>query len=91
MAGLNPGTTDVTVACSSYLDVVYAALADQGVALGWRRIVGDLVDQGQLVAIAPPIEAPEGYHLVTSRRPRAEDTLRAFVDWVTQRAAAEER
>jgi DNA-binding transcriptional LysR family regulator len=82
LAGLEPAVLPVSVACSSYLDVVYSAMANQGIALGWRRIVSTFLEQGQLISLSPPVATSEAYHLVLSPRPRDPRTLQAFVDWV---------
>jgi DNA-binding transcriptional LysR family regulator len=80
---------DVSVACSSYLDVVYAALAGQGIALGWQRLVGDLLANGQLVPLAEMVDAREAYYFIAGEQHQSHEALAAFMDWVEVRARTE--
>ncbi|MDK1373639.1 MULTISPECIES: LysR family transcriptional regulator [unclassified Sinorhizobium] len=54
-----------------------AAMADQGVVIGWHRIVGDLVEQGTLVRFTDlVIRSPGGYYLTwNSHRELSSATL----------------
>lgn len=58
-----PGPADLSL--STYGLVVQAAMADQGIALGWTCLIGDALSAGSLVAVGPPIVRPQsGYWMV---------------------------
>jgi DNA-binding transcriptional LysR family regulator len=57
---------------TNYVQATQAALASQGVMLGWRSITGDLVAEGRLVPVVDrPLVPPDAYYLVAARRSRA--------------------
>jgi DNA-binding transcriptional LysR family regulator len=68
---------------SNYVQATQAALAGQGVMLGWQSNVGDLVREGRLVALDVHAVIPrEAFYLVTAHRPRekaARDILAAWL------------
>ncbi len=67
---------------NTYTLVVQAALAEQGIALGWAGLVDDLLAGGALVRVGPTtLRADRGYWLVAPE-PRAPAT-RAVVEWLT--------
>jgi DNA-binding transcriptional LysR family regulator len=77
---------------NQYDQVVQAALAGQGVALGRLALVGNLLAEGKLaVATArPPVTTDLGYWLLT--RPGADSrALAAVRDWILAEAAATNR
>lgn len=49
---------------NDYSLVLQAALDGQGVALGWMHIVADLIDDGRLVALAPPIVTDQPFTIL---------------------------
>ena len=67
----------------NYTLLIQAAIAGQGVAIGWRHLVDALVDQGLLCR---PVEAVAvsrmGYHVVLPQRKRRGRTIQRFLDWV---------
>ncbi|WP_438754319.1 LysR substrate-binding domain-containing protein [Pararhizobium sp. O133] len=69
--------------CSFYTEAIYAALNGQGVALGWKRLVGDLLDQGRLVRLTEAsIKTRAGYFVVVSKRRAGKESVRQFIDWL---------
>ncbi|MER8659453.1 LysR substrate-binding domain-containing protein [Mesorhizobium sp. M0847] len=67
-----------------------AAQADQGVAVGWHRLVRTSVEEGKLVRITDlELDAPGGYYLTwnDNRTPPAAEQLR---EWL-RKISAEER
>ncbi|MFF7707242.1 choline sulfate utilization transcriptional regulator [Pseudomonas sp. NPDC007930] len=67
----------------NYTLVVQAAIAGEGVAIGWRHLVDALLEQGLLCR---PIEASArssmGYHVVLPPRKRRSRMIQRFVDWL---------
>ena len=53
---------------TDYSLVLHAALDGQGVALGWGHIVSDLIDDGRLVALAPPVVTETPFVILSSNR-----------------------
>lgn len=80
------GTTKTRgIHCSFYTEAIYAALNGQGVALGWKRLVGDLLDQGRLVRLTEAsIKTRAGYFVVVPKRRAGKDYVRQFVDWLSR-------
>lgn len=72
---------------SQYDQVIQAAVAGQGVALGIGPLVRRHLEQGRLVA---PLEqrsaTPRGYYLATSARARLRADVRAFSAWLVAAA-----
>jgi len=74
--------------CSFYTEAIYAALNGQGIALGWNRLVGDLIKQTRLVRVTEAsIRTRAAYFVVVpTRRPRKESG-RLFIEWLRQVSA----
>lgn len=68
---------------NDYFSVLQAARAGQGIALGWRHLVDEYLDDGSLVCPLreASVETDFAYYLLTpsNRTPGAEASL--FVDW----------
>lgn len=72
---------------TNYVQATQAALAGQGIMLGWRSITGGLVAEGRLVPVVDrPLVPEDGYYLVASRRSRAAAHCAALVDWLVAQA-----
>lgn len=70
--------------------VLRACEEDQGVAVGWHRLVRPLIEEGRIVPFTNlRIPAPGSYYLSwnASRPPR--DAVRTLRDWLLEAAAAE--
>jgi len=87
------GLTDLepasTLTFSGYDEAVAAAVAGQGVALGRRPLIDDLVASGQLVA---PFKArtasPRGYFLIVEPSARLRPAVRALERWLLDEAGS---
>lgn len=77
---ISHGHHDVTF--NNYPLVIQAALAGQGVALGWTPLVDDLLEAGQLVALNPPDRSECGYFLVLPKTARLTGVLAVFRRWL---------
>lgn len=68
---------------NNYMLVIQAAIAGQGVALGWRPLVDDLLRQGLVVETPlPRISTARGYYLVTPGRAAQPRTSEIFRRWL---------
>ena len=79
---------------SSYDQIIQAAIAGQGVALGRRPLLERQLAGRQLVApFRKSLVSPRGYCVIVSTRSADRPEVRAFVDWLVLTAApqAEER
>lgn len=62
-------------------------MADQGVVIGWHRIVGDLVDQGTLVRFTDlVIDSPGGYYLTWNTGHQLSLAALVLRDWLRSAA-----
>lgn len=69
----------------NYTLLIGAALAGQGVAIGWRHLIDPLLAQGLLCRLneaGGSLTSNYGYHLVSARRKRRPASVRRFVDWL---------
>ncbi|MBO6805849.1 LysR substrate-binding domain-containing protein [Thalassospira sp.] len=67
---------------NTYGFVIQAALAEQGVALGWRGLIEHHIEQGSLVTVGAEVSRPDrGYWVVPSRS--VSDTTITLLDWLT--------
>ncbi len=67
---------------NSYPIVLQGALAGRGVALGWRDLVDQLLDDGLLVPVGPEVVSERSYHLTWPTSRGADPRLRLAIDWV---------
>ena len=73
---------------NNYPLVIQAAIAGQGVALGWTPLVDELVRNGQLVAaFAQPTTTAHGYFLVEPTAQRTPEPVQRFRQWIVGECA----
>jgi DNA-binding transcriptional LysR family regulator len=71
------------VRINNYSLVIQAALAGQGVALGWRPLVDDLLDKGQLVpALDRTVVTDRGYYFVHRRAAASSKVVTLCRSWL---------
>jgi DNA-binding transcriptional LysR family regulator len=71
---------------TNYVQATQAALAGQGVMLGWESNTGDLVREGRLVTLGNrPLFPKEAFYLVMSNQPGGKPVIRALANWLGQR------
>jgi LysR family glycine cleavage system transcriptional activator len=74
---------------TNYVQATQAALAGQGVMLGWRSITGDLVNEGRLAPVAEAAIIPrEAFYIVAAARPRSPEAAAAVLAWLGDAAVA---
>lgn len=67
----------------NYTLLVQAAIAGQGVAIGWRHLVDALLDQGLLCRpLSASIRSENGYYVVRPLRKRRSTLVERFVQWL---------
>jgi putative choline sulfate-utilization transcription factor len=70
---------------NNYPLVIQAAIAGQGVALGWTPLVDELVRNGQLVAaFAPPTRTAHGYFMVEPLTHNPPEPVQRFRTWMLE-------
>jgi LysR family transcriptional regulator, glycine cleavage system transcriptional activator len=73
---------------SSYDQIIQAAIAGQGVALGRMPLLERQLAERQLVApFRKSLVSPRGYCVIVSTRSAERAEVRAFVDWLVLTAA----
>jgi DNA-binding transcriptional LysR family regulator len=74
---------------SLYDQLIHAAIAGQGVALGRIPLIADLLDSGQLVApFAKRYDSPRGYYAIVAPHAAPRSDVQAFVEWLAREAHA---
>lgn len=74
-----PSSGDLSL--NTYNLVIQAALAEQGVALGWIGLVDDLLQAGVLVEAGQAINRPDHGYWLTSNAP-ASGVVKRLADWL---------
>lgn len=73
-----------------YTDAVYAAVAGQGVVLGWRRLIGGFLADGRLVRLGTAAAVPvERYHVLHPAGREPSPATELFTDWLVGEIGAE--
>ncbi|MGJ7043552.1 DNA-binding transcriptional LysR family regulator [Shinella sp. BE166] len=73
--------------CSFYTEAIYAALNGQGITLGWRRLVEDLLVQGRLIRLTnSAVKTRNAYFAVVPKRRRQTEASRLFQAWLAETA-----
>ena len=69
----------------NYMLLIQAALAEQGVAIGWGHLVDGLIEQGLLCRPVPgSLRSSFGYYVVLPARKRRHALVEQFVKWLEQ-------
>ena len=73
---------------NNYPMVLQQAVAGRGVALGWRHLVDDLIDDGVLLRVGPEETSDQGYYLTWPTEPQS-PTVRALMHWLLAQTGQE--
>ncbi|UTW13130.1 LysR substrate-binding domain-containing protein [Marinobacterium rhizophilum] len=85
---LPPGRQDLFI--SNYPAVIQAALGGQGIALGWRHLVDDLLASGALVRpIAASVQSRRGFYLVHPSNRLLSKEAHTFCEWAIDQCTAQ--
>ncbi|MFL9875740.1 LysR substrate-binding domain-containing protein [Paraburkholderia megapolitana] len=76
---------------NQYDQVIHAALAGHGVALGRLELIGPLLDEGRLLQLAPPRPAAETAHAywLIHAQERTRDEVGRVAEWIVEQARAQ--
>ena len=67
----------------NYTLLIQAAIAGQGVAIGWRHLVDELLAQGLLCRVcSASVRTEFGYYVVLPERKRRQRLIGSFVTWL---------
>jgi LysR family glycine cleavage system transcriptional activator len=85
--GLDKALSKNRLRFNNYTILIQASLEGQGIALGWSRLVADLVDRGHLVRpIGASIPSRHSYYLVWPERMPLERPVRRLRNWILREA-----
>lgn len=72
---------------NSYPIVIQRALAGDGVALGWRNVIEQLLDDGLLLTIGPEVRSKRSYRLTWPSADGPDERLSRAIDWIVATVA----
>ncbi|WP_292277039.1 LysR substrate-binding domain-containing protein [Mesorhizobium sp.] len=71
---------------NNYYNTIQACMAGQGVALGWLRLLGDMLESGRLVIPLPQCLVTEDkYHLAWPYHRPPHSDIECFEEWLNRR------
>ncbi len=74
--------------CSFYTEAIYAALRGQGIALGWKLLVEDMLHENRLVRVTEAaVKTRNAYFVVVPKGRTRSDATNFFLTWLRTRAA----
>lgn len=82
--GIDPGGELPGDRSNDYSLILQAALEGQGVALGWRHIVADLLSAGRLVEVGPSVRSDQPFPILTRKHPALGADALALRDWLIE-------
>ncbi|WP_271193473.1 choline sulfate utilization transcriptional regulator [Pseudomonas turukhanskensis] len=81
--GITQQVGPAALSFDNYTLLIQAAIAGQGVAIGWSHLVDELLEQGVLCkVIEGQAQSRFGYYAVLSERKRRARLLQPFVQWL---------
>ncbi|MGN6652716.1 LysR substrate-binding domain-containing protein [Trinickia sp.] len=84
-AGHRPGKLNYVLRSSLYTDAVQAAKYGQGVALGWHRLVRDMLERGELVRLTPvSCKPPEAYYVIVPHGRTMTPAVARLIEWLRE-------
>jgi DNA-binding transcriptional LysR family regulator len=85
-AGLGHMSIRSELRFNQYTDAIYAAMNGEGVVLGWRRLILDLLEAGRLVRLGEAVAIPsERYHVLRPSHRKPTFPAERFSDWLAGR------
>jgi DNA-binding transcriptional LysR family regulator len=87
--GLRPLRLNFALRCSLYTDAIQAARYGEGIALGWGRLVHDLVESGELVRLpVASLKPDDAYFIVVPHGRTITAATDSLIDWLRQDSLA---
>ncbi|GJG99672.1 LysR substrate-binding domain-containing protein [Paraburkholderia terrae] len=87
--GLRPLRLNFALRCSLYTDAIQAARYGEGIALGWGRLVHDLVESGELVRLpVASLKPDDAYFIVMPHGRTITAATDSLIDWLRQDSLA---
>jgi DNA-binding transcriptional LysR family regulator len=87
--GLRPLRLNFALRCSLYTDAIQAARYGEGIALGWGRLVHDLVEAGELVRLpVASLKPNDAYFIVVPHGRTITAATDGLIDWLRQDSLA---
>jgi len=72
----------------NYVQAVQAALSGEGIMLGWRSVVGDLLkSQSLTIALNKPVHLDSGYYFRSTRPNEGARCASEFMGWLSRQAS----
>lgn len=86
-SGHRPSKLNFVLRSSLYTDAVQAARYGQGVALGWGRLVHDLLTSGELVRLMDvSCKPPDAYYVIVPHGRTMTPAITRLIDWLREEA-----
>ncbi|MER9120934.1 LysR substrate-binding domain-containing protein [Mesorhizobium sp. M0954] len=83
---LEPPTNHRTMGFNNYYNMIQACLAGQGVALGYLRVLGELLETGRLVTpLSESLQTEDKYHIAWPSNRPPDFPIERFEEWLTRR------
>lgn len=83
--GHRPAKLDYALRCSLYTDAVQAARYGQGIALGWSRLVHDLLATGELVRMpVGSCKTSDAYFVIVPHGRSLTPAVTQLIDWLRE-------
>lgn len=87
--GITAAPTPGQLRFDNYTLLIQAAIAGQGVAIGWRHLVDNLLEQNWLCRpISHTVTSRLGYYVVQPQRKRRGQLVDRFVEWLVAEQAS---
>jgi len=81
--GYRPARLNAVLRCSLYTDAIQAVRYGQGIALGWNRLVDDLVQAGDLVRIdLATLRPDDAYFVVVPHGRTITPVIAQLIEWL---------
>ena len=89
LAGAPKQKLDYTLQCSLYTDAIQATLLGQGVALGWSRMLHELVHNGELIRLTTvSLKPSSAYYAVVPHGRNTTPALNKLIEWLQKDLAS---
>ncbi|EAQ63181.1 Transcriptional Regulator, LysR family protein [Marinomonas sp. MED121] len=81
--GVNIPADPVSFCYQNYPLTIEAAIAGQGICLGWKGLLDKQLEEGTLIALKPALISPKrGYHICSNYKSTA--TIGPVIDWLIE-------